>query len=244
VRNWVLVLCACATGAAGEAQQTSVIAKIELVTVNERKPNLRASAGTTTDASNVAVWLTPLDENGTLQAAGTAPSGPVPQLIQKNKTFQPHVLVIEVGTLIQFPNKDPFFHNVFSLYDGKRFDLGLYEAGTTRSVRFSKPGVSFLFCNIHPEMSGVVIAVDTPFFALSDSKGGVMIPNVPDGRYEMHVWYERSLPEKLKVLDRPVVISPTARSLGTIQVTDNRDFKQAHENKYGQDYVPPATTAY
>jgi hypothetical protein len=152
--------------------------------------------------------------------------------------------MIEVGTLVQFPNKDPFFHNVFSLYDGKRFDLGLYEAGTTRSVRFSRTGVSFLFCNIHPEMSAVVVAVDTPYFALSDSKGRVMISNVPDGRYEMHVWYERSPVEQLKVLDHPVVISPTARSLGTIQVTDNRDFKLTHENKYGQDYIPPATTAY
>jgi plastocyanin len=240
----VLILCVFTGGATGEAQLTPVTAKVDLVATNEEKPASRGSASAATDASNVAVWLTPLDENGMPRSAGTATSGPAPQLIQRNKTFQPHVLIIEVGTLIQFPNKDPFFHNVFSLYDGKRFDLGLYEAGTTRSVRFSRPGVSFLFCNIHPEMSAVVVAVDTPYFALSDSKGRVMISNVPDGRYEMHVWYERSLAEKLKVLDRPVVISPTARSLGTIQVTDNRDFKLTHENKYGQDYVPPATTAY
>jgi plastocyanin len=244
MRNWALLLCVFASGAAGEAQLTPVTAKVELVITNEEKPASRGSTGATTDASNVAVWLTPLDENGTPRTVGTAPSGPAPQLIQRNKTFQPHVLLIETGTIIQFPNKDPFFHNVFSLYDGKRFDLGLYEAGTTRSVRFSRPGVSFLFCNIHPEMSAVVVAVDTPYFALSDSKGRVLIPDVPDGRYEMHVWYERSLAEKLKVLDRPVVISPTARSLGTIQVTDNRDFKLTHENKYGQDYVPPANTAY
>jgi len=65
------------------------------------------------------------------------------------------VLVVPVGSVVDFPNHDPFFHNVFSLFDGKRFDLGLYEAGATNSVRFDRLGVSFLFCNIHPEMSAV-----------------------------------------------------------------------------------------
>jgi hypothetical protein len=242
-RHWLLVLCVCAGAAAAASQEAPVIGKVELLADKAAKAS-PGSHGNASDASNVAVWLTRIDENGNPQPSGTAPAGPAPQLVQRNKSFEPHVLVVEAGSLIQFPNKDPFFHNVFSLYDGKRFDLGLYEAGTTRSVRFSRPGVSFLFCNIHPEMSAVVVAVDTPYFAVSDSSGRLSITNVPDGRYEMHVWYERSVADSLKALDRAVVISASARSLGIIQVPDSNDFKLTHKNKYGQDYVPPANTTY
>jgi hypothetical protein len=242
-RHWLLVLCACAVAVAAGSQEAPVTGKVELVADKAAKAT-SASHGSPSDASNVAVWLMRIDENGNPQPPGTAPAGPSPQLVQRNKSFEPHVLVVEVGSLIQFPNKDPFFHNVFSLYDGKRFDLGLYEAGTTRSVRFSRPGVSFLFCNIHPEMSAVVVAVDTPYFAVSDSSGRVSIANVPDGRYEMHVWYERSVADSLKALDRAVVISASARSLGTIQVNASSDFKLTHKNKYGQDYTPPANATY
>ncbi len=122
------------------------------------------------DASNVAVWLTPLDrvDGDTVKnAAGEK----TPQLVQRHKTFEPHVLIVPVGTRVEFPNKDPFFHNIFSLFDGKRFDLGLYEAGTTRTVLFDRAGVSFLFCNIHAEMSAVVLSVDTPYFGLTDRSG-------------------------------------------------------------------------
>jgi len=130
------------------------------------------------------------------------------------------------------------------MYDGKRFDLGLYEAGTSRSVRFDRPGVSFLFCNIHAEMSAVVVVVDTPYFAMSDRAGHLAIPDVPDGRYQMHVWYERSLPESLKALSRVVTVSGKTRSLGAIRVVDNPNFTLAHKNKYGEDYVPPPTEGY
>ena len=102
---------------------------------------------------------------------GTAPGLPpptqkasqIPQLVQKDKSFQPSLLVVPAGGQVEFPNHDPFFHNVFSLFDGKRFDLGLYEGGSTQFVRFDKPGISFIFCNIHPQMSAVVIALNTPY---------------------------------------------------------------------------------
>lgn len=103
----------------------------------------------------------------------------LPRLVQRNKSFEPHVLVVPVGSVVEFPNQDPFFHNVFSLFEGKRFDLGLYEAGTTRNVVFDKPGISYIFCNIHSEMSAVVIAVGSPYYGISDQRGRVSIPNVP-----------------------------------------------------------------
>lgn len=214
------------------AQGTSVTAEVAISKSGAAKSGKA-------DLSQVVVWLTPLD--GTSLPAAT---GKPPQLIQRDKTFEPHVLVVRIGSTVQFPNEDPFFHNIFSMYDGKRFDLGLYEAGTTRSVRFDRPGISFLFCNIHSEMSAVVIAVDTPYYALSDRAGHLTIPNVPDGRYQMHVWYERSLPDTLTPLNRPVTISSDSRSLGTIHVTENPNFSFSHKNKYGDDYVPPPNQSY
>jgi hypothetical protein len=146
--------------------------------------------------------------------------------------------------LVEFPNKDPFLHNVFSLFNGKRFDLGFYEAGSSKAVPFDRPGVSFLFCSIHEEMSAVVVAVDTPYFGVSDRAGRIAIPNVPDGHYQMHVWYERGLPEDLKSLDRVVQVAGTTRTPDRIRVVQNPDFSLAHKNKYGEDYVPPPSAGY
>lgn len=189
------------------------------------------------DSSEVVVWLVPSDH--------AAPSsGKKPQVVQKNKAFHPHLTVVRVGSVVDFPNRDPFFHNVFSLFDGKRFDLGLYEAGATNSVRFDHTGVSFLFCNIHPEMSAVVVAVDTPYYAVSDKSGSISMPAVPDGKYELHVWYERSLPDTLKGLTRSVRISADSHDLGLISVPQDPGFTTAHKNKYGQDYTPPPQPSY
>jgi len=192
------------------------------------------------DASNVVVWLVPMNGKET---AAVAPGRSAPQIEQRNKSFDPHVVVVQIGTPVQFPNRDPFLHNVFSLFDGKRFDLGFYEAGSSKTVHFDRPGVSFLFCNIHPEMSAAVVAVDTPYFGISNRAGKISIPNVPDGDYQLNVWYERSLPEDLKRASRAVTISDSARSLAPIQIVENPSFTPEHKNKYGQDYIPPANSS-
>jgi len=178
--------------------------------------------------SGVVVWLTPLDSG--------PPRLPVihPRLVQKNKRFEPHLLVIPVGTAVDFPNEDPFFHNVFSLYKGKRFDLGLYEAGSSRTVRFDRPGVSFIFCNIHPEMSAAVVALETPYYAISNSAGEVTIRDVPRGRYQLAVWYERSSPEALSQLAQHVSV-PSA-SVPALEISEVLAAGVPHKNKYGQDY--------
>jgi hypothetical protein len=162
-------------------------------------------------------------------------------LVQKNKVFTPHVLVVQAGASVEFPNEDPFFHNVFSLFAGKRFDLGLYESGSSRAVHFDRPGASFLFCNIHPEMSAVVVVVPTPFYGLSDASGRVNIAAVPDGRYQLKLWHERSSPDELKNLERIVTISATSRSIGPIRISDSGILTLTHKNKYGQDYTPAIT---
>ena len=236
-----VIWCLTLTSVSARAQQSSVTGQVAVVRHISGKDV--STQGSAPDASNVVVWLMPL-ENAAAAPAATPAAQPPPQLVQRNKSFEPHVLVIQVGSTVQFPNKDPFFHNVFSLFDGKRFDLGLYEGGSTNSARFDRAGISFLFCNIHPEMSAIIVAVATPYFALSDHSGYVAIPKVPDGRYLMHLWYERSSLESLKSLDHPVTVSDSTHSLPLIQVIDNGDYKLAHKNKYGQDYVPPASPAY
>jgi plastocyanin len=187
------------------------------------------------DAANVAVWLTSLQP--TLSPASASP--PVhPRLVQKNKTFEPHILIVPVGTEVEFPNHDPFFHNVFSLFEGKRFDLGLYEAGSTRNVLFDKPGVSYIFCNIHAEMSAVVIALNTPYYAVSDRKGQITVANVPAGKYLLHVWYEAASPETLNSLTREITVGPQPTTLGTLHLPSPGTVT-THTNLYGHDYPPP-----
>jgi plastocyanin len=223
------------------AEQNTVTAHVAIKKKSDVKEEKAPSAPS--DASNVVIWLKPLDHSGAEVALAEQGKKRM-QLVQRNKTFQPHLLVVPVGSVVDFPNRDPFFHNVFSLFDGKRFDLGLYEAGATNSVHFDRVGVSFLFCNIHPEMSAIVVAVDTPYYGVSNRAGNASIGNVPDGKYEMHVWYERSVAEDLQELTRTVTISPVSRELGTVDVLENPSFPLAHKNKYGQDYTPPPKQGY
>ena len=153
--------------------------------------------------------------------------------------FTPHLLVVPAGSSVEFPNQDPFFHNVFSLFEGRRFDLGLYEAGTSRAVKFDRPGICYIFCNIHPEMSAVVIVLKTPYFAISDRRGKINLPDVPAGRYELHVWHERTRPEGLNLLTREITVNESSHSLGSLRVHDASNVKSAHKNKYGRDYESP-----
>ena len=189
------------------------------------------------DASKLVVWLTPIGSTPAVQAPVQPPSQ-IPQLVQKDKMFHPSLLVIPAGGKVEFPNQDPFFHNVFSLFDGKRFDLGLYESGTTRFVQFDKPGISFIFCNIHTQMSAVVIALNTPYYAISDGHGDINIKNVAPGRYQIHVFHPSVSPNALRAAEREITVTPDDTFLGTFKLAES-DLEVAHKNKYGRDYDPP-----
>jgi plastocyanin len=182
------------------------------------------------------LWLTPA---ATLLDPVRLPHAENLQLVQKDKSFQPHLLVVPVGSIVQFPNRDPFFHNVFSLFEGKRFDLGLYEAGSSRNVHFDKPGVSYILCNIHSEMSAVVIALATPYYAISDVHGKITISDVPVGRYQLHLWYEAAMPEELNAMTREIIVSEKNSALGVLALKLTT-LPKTHQNKYGQDYEPPS----
>jgi plastocyanin len=109
-------------------------------------------------------------------------------LDQRNAAFFPRVLAVRAGAIVDLPNNDRVFHNVFSFHDGMRFDLGLYPVGTSRQVRFDRPGLSRIFCNIHPNMMAYVKVVDSPYFAVSDREGRFTISSVPQGTYTYHAW--------------------------------------------------------
>lgn len=165
-------------------------------------------------------------------------------LLQKNRTFVPHLQIIPVGAAIQFPNSDPFFHNVFSLFNGKRFDLGLYEAGSSKSVTFSREGVSYIFCNIHPEMSAVVIALSTPLYAVADAKDAFVLSGIPAGDYSLHLWIE-GVPQAITDrLTRPVHLLGQNLDLGPITVPVAPQGIDAHTNKFGNLYDPSAKSPY
>jgi plastocyanin len=187
-------------------------------------------------ANSTVVWLTPTGADAT----GALPPAPMHAVLQqKNKMFEPHLLVVTKGSTVDFPNLDPWFHNVFSLFNGKRFDLGLYEAGTTRTVHFDREGISYIFCNIHPEMSAVVVVLPSQYFARPDKQGEFSIASVPAGRYTLHVWNENALPAALQALSRTVDVSAASHPVGLIHVQVTTA-STSHKNKYGQDYEPPS----
>jgi plastocyanin len=164
------------------------------------------------------------------------------KLEQKNKEFIPHLLVIPKDSTVNFPNLDPYFHNVFSLFNGKRFDLGLYEKGQSRAVRFDRLGVSYIFCDIHPEMSAVVITLDTPYFAVASSGGSVTIASVPPGEYDFKVWAEGVSEAQLTSLAHRIKITSKDTDLGVISLLENS--VPTHKNKFGEDYWKQTTPPY
>jgi plastocyanin len=165
-------------------------------------------------------------------------------LVQKNRTFIPHLQVIPVGSVVQFPNADPFFHNVFSLFEGKRFDLGLYEAGSSRSVTFSREGASYIFCNIHPDMSAVVLALATPLYAIASADGAIELRGVPAGNYKIHFWIEGVPPSVLDSFARTIHITSAGLDLSTITVPITRPDDKNHLNEFGGTYDEHTHSTY
>ena len=211
------------------APGATVSGQVELL--SSRNANVRKHQ----DDSGVVVWLEP--------AAGTpalAVAARHAEMIQKNKTFTPHVLAITMGTTVDFPNYDPIFHNAFSNYDGQIFDIGLYPPGTSRSIAFRREGVVRVFCNIHPTMSAVIVVLRTPYFAVSNRMGAFEMPDVPPGSYRLHVFHERAAEQTLTALVHTIEVPDAPLQLPAISVSESGYLQGPHKNKYGKDY-PPVT---
>jgi plastocyanin len=119
---------------------------------------------------------------------------------QRNETFVPHVLAITVGTTVDFPNSDNIYHNVFSLRGPRPFDLGRYAAGRSKSVRFDRPGIVRVFCEIHSHMSAFILVFNHRYFAVTSADGRYQIGRVPPGRYTLVAWNEGSIRESRAVV--------------------------------------------
>jgi plastocyanin len=157
--------------------------------VVERRPNVAdLGSGGRRDVSDRLLSVVYLD---------SAPRGAFEQpeaghaiMNQRNETFVPHVLAIGVGTTVDFPNGDRIFHNVFSLSKPAPFDLGRYAAGRSKSVRFDRPGIVRVFCEIHSHMSAFILVFGHPFFTTTDAEGRFRLDNVPAGTYNLVAWNE------------------------------------------------------
>jgi len=117
------------------------------------------------------------------------PPGPSPKLAQKDQMFEPRVLAIATGTVVDFPNMDPIFHNVFSLSPVRRFDLGRYPRGHSKQVLFTKPGLCNVYCDIHSNMAAFVLVLPHHAFARPDARGAFALPELPAGHYVLHAWH-------------------------------------------------------
>ncbi|MGE5277644.1 MAG: hypothetical protein ACM3SU_11665 [Acidobacteriota bacterium] len=183
------------------------------------------------DASNVVVWLA-----GARRAA--APRGALRgQMKSDQKKFNPRVLVVARTATVDFPNADPIYHNVFSVSGGNRFDLGLYRSGASRSKEFDQPGLVRVYCNIHPQMVGFVMVVDSDFAAVTGPDGKFRFEDVPAGSWALKAWHEEA-----GEVSEPVTVHARGETVAPVRL-DVSGFKpQPHKNKYGKDYPPQAAS--
>jgi plastocyanin len=122
---------------------------------------------------------------------------------QKGETFLPRVVAVPLGSAVEFPNDDPIYHNVFSLSRARTFNLGRYPKGDSRSVRFDKPGIIRVFCDIHSHMTATVIVFNHPWFTVPDADGSFELPNLPAGDVQVTAWHERLGETTLRVRPEP-----------------------------------------
>jgi plastocyanin len=229
------LLCALALASFASSQS----AWAQAVSLHVHVTRQHSQGKTQPSSANVVVWLTPIQKTVFPPRTNQQYT-----LVQKDKQFSPHILVVPTGSSVEFPNLDPFFHNVFSLFNGKRFDLGLYEAHTQRSVLFDREGVSYIFCNIHPEMGAVIISLGTPYYGISSQDGAISIHGVPPGRYRLHIWAENVPVDRLEALSRTVDTSGPATDLGTLPLDITGNLMTHHQNKFGEPYTPDPKAPY
>jgi plastocyanin len=175
------------------------------------------------DVGQAVIWL----------SGASAPSRPPVQtdMGTSGKEFSPHVLVVPVGSTVSFSNYDPFNHNVFSLSEENPFDLGLYGRGESRSVRFAKPGLVRVYCNVHAQMSALVLVRDSPWYTQPTSDGSFTLSSVPAGDYTLRAWHERALE-----VTRPLTVPAEGVDQLALEL-DARGFQfTPHLNKHGQPY--------
>lgn len=189
------------------------------------------SGAAVADASNAVVWI-----DGLKAPAGAAKAGRA-EMKSQGKRFVPRVVAVGRAAEVEFPNVDPIYHNVFSVSPSNRFDLGLYRSGGSKEKRFDEPGLVRVYCNIHPQMVGFVMVVDSDYAAVTGPDGSFRFDGVPPGSWTVRAWHEEGGETSAPVSVRSRAESPVALRL------DASPYRPApHKNKYGKDYPPQAGT--
>jgi len=152
-------------------------------------------------------------------------------LAQRNKAFAPSVLGVPVGSTIEFPNQDAIFHNVFSLSSPAPFDLGLYRAGASKSKVFADAATYRVFCNIHPQMSAVIVVAPTPFVTVTDRDGAYTL-TLPPGRYRVTATTGRGA-----AVTKDVAVTGAATTIETLGLDERALVEAPHTNKFGRPYA-------
>jgi plastocyanin len=177
------------------------------------------------DLGNAVVYLEPAGgTKGKTSATNTS-------IALQAREFRPRVRIVTEGSRIEFPNQDPWTHNVFSKAPQGPFDTESFGKGKTRNNTFASPGVYPLYCNVHPKMTAFVVAVKTPFFTQANNEGRFAIEKVPAGAYRIHVWHDRGGEQ---VAD---LVVPASGLKDLKYQLDARGYKYVqHKNKFGKDY--------
>jgi plastocyanin len=176
------------------------------------------------DSSNAVVWIE--------GPRGAAPGGTV-RMAQESKRFVPRVAIVSRPGTVEFPNNDPVYHNVFSVSGSNRFDLGLYRSGASKSRSFAEPGLVRVYCNIHPQMVGFLMVVDSPFAALTDRDGAFRFEGVPAGTWTLKAWHEEGTETSV-----PLTVPLAGDAPLTISIDTTAFRPVPHRNKYGKEYPP------
>jgi plastocyanin len=191
-------------------------------TVNGRVELLQKGGRPVGDRSDVVVYL---------DGVKARPRPARATVVMKGKSFNPHLVVVPVGSTIEFPNDDPILHNAFSLSGENRFDLNLYKRPKSGSWTFQAPGLVRVYCNIHPQMSALVLVRDNPFFTRAAADGAFTLEDVPPGRYTLKAWHERA-----GEVAQPVTV-PVEGDVRAELVLDSSTYKRAsHTRKDGSAY--------
>jgi plastocyanin len=187
----------------------------------------------TSDLGNTVIYLVRKD-GATPRLAATNTS-----IAMNGRAFVPRVRVVTTGSKVDFPNQDPFSHNIFSTTPGAVFDLGLYPAGRSKDATFRRGGEFPVYCNIHPRMTAFVVSVPTPHYAMAGADGRFNISGVPAGEYTLTVWHERA-----RKIEQPLTVAATGVALPDVAL-DARGFRFVqHRDKNGREYTSSGRDRY